>query len=77
LVRLIDVDIVPGEIYKYRVQVKMANPNYKMPNVASPAYAASKDPLLSEWFEINQLVSVPPEYHVYAVDQQYDVDPRA
>jgi hypothetical protein len=76
LIRLIDIDVKPGKIYKYRIQVKMANPNYGKTNAASPAYSTSKEPLVSDWFEIKQLVSVPPEYHVYAVDQQYDFDPK-
>jgi hypothetical protein len=70
LIRLIDIRIDPGKTYKYRIQVKMANPNINKPNVASQSYATDKQPLVSDWFEIKQLVTVPPEYYVYAVDQQ-------
>jgi hypothetical protein len=69
LIRLIDVDVLPGDIYRYRFRVRMANPNYKRTDVASPELAERNTPLLSAWFEIPQLVAVPPEYHVYAVDQ--------
>ena len=67
---MFDVDLQPGNTYQYRLRVSMANPNYnKQKEVASPAYAASKEPLVSDWFEIPQSVTVPPEYHLYAVDQ--------
>jgi hypothetical protein len=73
LIRLIDIlndrNVVPGRSYKYRIQVKMANPNYNVKNAASPLYANSKEPLVSEWFEINQIVKLPTEHHVYALDQ--------
>jgi hypothetical protein len=39
LIRLVDVTIKPGVIYQYRVQVRMANPNYKRTDVANPKYA--------------------------------------
>jgi hypothetical protein len=70
LIRLIDVDVGTGDIYRYRFRVRMANPNYKRTDVASPELAKSDTPLVSAWFEIPQLVAVPPEYHVYAVDQR-------
>jgi hypothetical protein len=74
LVRLIDPTVVPGKVYKYRLRVRMANPNYNRPkDVASLSYA--KNPELdvdenNKWFEIKQPVQVPPELLYYAVDQK-------
>ncbi len=70
LVRVMDITVVPGTTYRYRLQVKMANPNKNLSkNVLSPRYA--QDPfLLSDWFELPQNVVVPPEVFVYAVDQK-------
>jgi hypothetical protein len=70
LIRVIDLDAEPGGIYKYRLRVRMANPNYKVANVASPELAQSKEPLVSDWYELPQPVVVPLGYRVYAVDQQ-------
>jgi hypothetical protein len=70
LVRLIDLTIEPGKIYQYRIQVRMGNPNYHRPDVASPAYAADKELKSERWFEIPQRVVVPPELVYYAVDQK-------
>src|SRR5207244_2008491 len=38
LVRVVDVDVHPGHTYEYRLKVRMANPNYKRRDTASPAY---------------------------------------
>jgi hypothetical protein len=80
LIRMIDVTIQPGEYYEYRLKVRMANPNFGKKNVASPAYAESAEPLeAAEWFEVGlkkgepKVVAAPPEYHLYAVDQE-DLD---
>jgi hypothetical protein len=76
LVRLLDVTVKPGTIYQYRVQVRMANPNYKRSDVASPQYALGEELESDEWFEIKdkdgnlQSVVVPPEMIYYVVDQK-------
>jgi len=69
LVRLIDVTVVPGKTYEYRMQIRMANPNLKRRDVASPAYADPPE-LLSEWSAIPIVVRVDPELHFYVVDQK-------
>jgi hypothetical protein len=71
LVRIVDVTIVPGKTYEYRLQVRLANPNYQRKDVASPSYAegvelAAKD---NTWFVVPQKVTVPPELIYYVVDQ--------
>jgi hypothetical protein len=78
LIRLIDVTVQPGKIYQYRIQVRMANPNYKRTDVASPAYAEDLELKSDKWYIIGgeenpQNVVVPPEQIYYAVDQR-DVD---
>jgi hypothetical protein len=72
LIRVIDVTVRPGQTYRYRLRVRMANPNYKRADVASPELAEGKA-LLSDWYEVPQLAAMPPEHHVYAVDQS-DLD---
>lgn len=69
LVRLIDVAVQPGHNYEYRLQVRMANPNYGRRDVASTTYAEKKE-LTSPWSQNPIRVSVPHETRYYAVDQK-------
>ena len=71
LVRLVDVTIEPGKFYRYRLKVKMANPNYNNPNVASPSYKREKELVSPDWYEIPQTVSIPTEQFYYVVDQKH------
>jgi len=74
LVRIVDVKIEPGKAYRYRVQVAMANPNYKRTDVANPRYAEKQDLATNNlWYELPDTVVVPPEQQFYAVDQK-DID---
>jgi hypothetical protein len=74
LVRVIDPTVQPGQVYKYRLRVRMANPNYGLgKQVASAAYAQKKELEPGKWFEVKDPVSVPPEMYYYAVDQR-DLD---
>jgi hypothetical protein len=70
LARIVDVTVEPGKFYKYRLKVRMANPNYKNPNVASPAYKEKLELESADWYEVRQTVSVPPETIYYVVDQK-------
>ncbi|MFO0879651.1 MAG: hypothetical protein U0840_20080 [Gemmataceae bacterium] len=79
LVRLIDVTVQPGKTYEYRLQIRMANPNFGRRDVASPTYAQEKE-LTSEWSKVPIRAHVDDEMHYYAVDQkEYELDgnPRA
>lgn len=69
LVRLIDVTVQPGRAYEYRLQLRMANPNYGRRDVASPTYATEKE-LVSEWSKNPIRVRVPLETRYYVVDQK-------
>jgi hypothetical protein len=67
IMRFIDVTAEPGHAYQYRVALKALNPNYKKPanELAMPSLA-EKEMLQSEWFEVPNLVIVPPEEFLYA-----------
>jgi hypothetical protein len=75
-VRVVDVTIKPGQTYEYRLQVRMANPNYGRKvgpgreDVRSPTYAQDKELKSETWFTVPQKVVVPPELLYYAVDQK-------
>jgi hypothetical protein len=71
LVRVIDVTVKPGYIYQYRLQVRLANPNYKRESgLASVDFAKEPDLTSDQWFVLPDLFAVPPELAVYAVDQK-------
>lgn len=70
LARAVDVTIEPGKHYRYRLRIKMANPNYKNPDVASPDYKEGESLVSKDWKEIQQTVSVPPELRYYVVDEK-------
>ncbi len=69
LVRVVDVTIDPGKYYRYRIKIKMANPNYQNANVASPEYKEKETLESSEWYEIPGIVKVPQELFYYVVDE--------
>jgi hypothetical protein len=71
LVRLVDVTIETGKFYRYRIKIRMGNPNYNRPDVASPAYKLAKEMESKEWFELPQTVSVAEELFYYVVDQKH------
>ncbi|MHB1422866.1 MAG: hypothetical protein ACYC3I_06670 [Gemmataceae bacterium] len=69
-VRVVDVNnIVPGKYYRYRMRIKMANPNYKRLDVAAPDYKENEELTSNDWFEIDQNVTPPPEEFHYVVDE--------
>jgi hypothetical protein len=72
LVRIVDPTIQPGFTYEYRLRVRMANPNYKRTDVASPKYAEDKELKRADdkWFVVPEKVAVPAAMHYYAVDQK-------
>jgi hypothetical protein len=78
LLRFLDVTVQPGNAYKYRIRVRMLNPNF------APSGAVRKDTYLqftteailkSDWAVIPEKVVVPPDQYIYAVDQR-DVEPK-
>lgn len=73
LVRVVDVTIEPGKHYRYRLKIKMTNPNYQRPDVASPEYKEKETLESKDWKELDQTVSVPPESFFYVVDEAQNV----
>ncbi|MSR31286.1 MAG: hypothetical protein EXR99_07260 [Gemmataceae bacterium] len=77
LVRFIDVDVLPGQTYDYRVQVRMGNPNFqRKTEVASPTYADATE-LVSEWSKAPIRATVSNEFDYFVVDQRKVDDPKA
>jgi hypothetical protein len=76
LVRFVDVNIEPGRGYRYRVKIRMANPNYQRDDVASPAYKQDEYLESKNWFEIKDTVRVPQEQFFYVVDEKQGINPR-
>jgi hypothetical protein len=73
ILRFVDVDVKPGYTYSYHIQVRVKNPNYgRKGDVVQMAWADLKE-LTSEWTETPQF-TVPPIYHLFAVDQMWGVD---
>ncbi len=66
LMRFLDVDVMPGNTYQYRVKVLMKNPNFK--NVAQLAddNMGKVEVLESAWYELPQKLAVPQESYLYA-----------
>jgi hypothetical protein len=69
LIRIVDVNVLPGQAYEYRMRVVMANPNRGRKDVASPRYEAMTE-LASEWSEVPVKVRLEPELYYYVVDQK-------
>ena len=75
LIRLFDVTVEPGKTYEYRMQVRMANPNYHRTDAASQGYADEPELPTKSWYVLPQKLTVPPDLYYYAVDQK-ELDAR-
>jgi hypothetical protein len=69
LVRVVDVTVQPGKAYRYRLQVRLANPNYGREDVTAPADAAEPELKSDDWFVVPGVVAMPPDIRYYAVDR--------
>jgi hypothetical protein len=68
LIRFLDVGLKPGQMYQYRVQVRMKNPNYKKEKeVAYTALARAKE--LTSPKVYTPLVNIPEDFAFYVMDQ--------
>jgi len=70
-VRAYDTDIKDGMVYKYRIRVKVKNPNYQKKDLVAKASDAENEelpPLEEHWFEIPQWVKIPQAGYYYVVD---------
>jgi hypothetical protein len=70
IMRFIDVTVEPGYLYRYRVQLKAANPNFKrnVKELAMPKFAEEEE-LVSPWFELATPVPVPTDEYIYAASK--------
>lgn len=78
LVRFFDPSVEPGKTYCYTIRVKLANPNHKKPNdVAYLALSEQKElqpmPSASQGWVATPAITIPYDYHWYAVDQAPEV----
>jgi hypothetical protein len=69
LVRFMDVTVEPGNVYEYRIKVRMRNPNYHQKNLAYSALRELKEIEASEWTQVPQ-VAVPYDISYYAMDEK-------
>lgn len=76
LIRLFDVNVEPGKTYEYRMQVRMANPNYHRTESASQTYADATELPTNSWYVLPQKLTVPNDLYYYAVDQK-ELDAKA
>ncbi len=70
LIRFFDVSVNPGYSYQYRIRVRMKNPNFGHAKEVARPDDAKREVLVGPWVAINDLVSLPPESHLYAYDSE-------
>jgi hypothetical protein len=68
LLRVLDVTVEPDRVYQYRLQVRMANPNYGREDVDK--LTAWNKELVSDWFEVPGNVVLPSDQVYYVVDEK-------
>lgn len=68
LLRVLDTNIEPETIYQYRLQVRMANPNFGRDDVDKET--SKRRELLSDWFQVPGAVTVPSDCICYVVDEK-------
>jgi hypothetical protein len=75
IVRFVDLDVKPGYRYRYYIQVRFQNPNYgKKHDVAQQLFADMRELVADEEWTPTPEFTIPETYHLYAVDQFYQVD---
>lgn len=77
--RIVDVTVEAGKIYEYRLQVRMANPNFGRDDVANPSFAESPElePDPNSWYVVPDKVVVPSDWKYYVVDpEKTKIDPK-
>ena len=73
LIRFVDTDLEPGASYRYRIAVKIRNPNFAKKDKVADDELATKEFIASEPFECTQTLTVPGESHLYAFSpKQYE-----
>lgn len=68
LLRVLDTNIEPETIYQYRLQVRMANPNFGRDDVDKES--SKQRELLSDWFQVPSEVAIPSDCIYYVMDEK-------
>jgi hypothetical protein len=70
MLQFIDPTIEPGFAYRYRIQLKLENPNYRKESLVAYPGLAQQEEILSDWFEVPGLVVAPPDEYLYAAGER-------
>ncbi|MBX7105077.1 MAG: hypothetical protein K1X57_13410, partial [Gemmataceae bacterium] len=70
MLQFIDPTIEPGKCYRYRIQLKLTNPNYNKKDLVAYPGLAQQEELQSDWAEIPGVVACPPDEHLYAAGEK-------
>jgi hypothetical protein len=68
LIRFFDCDPEPGKTYQYRFKIKLKNPNKDREKEVAYQELAKKPFVESNWIELKQHVTIPPDFRYYAVN---------
>ncbi len=63
LIRIFDDTIEEGRTYEYRLQVRMANPNYGRPDAAAGVDTKCKELAGGDWYVVPRRLTVPTDLH--------------
>lgn len=66
LLQFVDPSIESGLCYRYRIALRMQNPNYGKTDLVAYPGLAQQEEIKSDWFEIPGYVYIPPEEYLYA-----------
>jgi hypothetical protein len=74
LIRFVDPTVVPGAIFEYRVQIKVANPNFGKDKLVGRPDHAKVEELVGPWVDVTFMrdgqrttfLSIPNEMEIYA-----------
>jgi hypothetical protein len=68
LLRFFDPTVEGGKTYKYQFKIKIKNPNKGKDKTVAYKELAEKSHVVSNWIEVPQTVSIPPDFRFYAVN---------
>jgi hypothetical protein len=68
LLRFFDPTAEAGKTYKYQFKIKIVNPNKGKDKSVAYKELAEKAYVISNWIEVPQAVSIPPDFRFYAVN---------
>ncbi|MGL6074102.1 MAG: hypothetical protein ACRC8S_08075 [Fimbriiglobus sp.] len=68
LLRFLDVDVLPGYSYQYRVRVIVKNPNFGATNEVSQPELAKQELLYGPWVQLPETITIPSDQYLFAHD---------